>query len=276
METGNSSNQGLEIFWNNQSGYGRSDFLNYGQGGGGGFTWNTTNSTNVGTPKLLAVLDTTGLSLSSNLTCSNAVITGTLNNSNISNIGNLQYLDTSSSLTTQLSNKQPLLTSSSPITCSTLTLSGNITLNSSYNSGPNASSQLGYSSYNVQTNTATYSISPTLLNNQATVQISLPSMGYYVISTLAQITIAASTTNARFSTIVKDNKTPTNYTLLLSPVNTYFPSTATGTIFTMNSIACHYNNLAVNTLLTVYFSCQSSVGTASLNTNFYIQYVRIG
>ena len=70
LPTTSSGNLGLGIYWNTVGGLGESDFLNYSQGGVGGFAFYNISSTT--TPKLLAQIDNNGsssCSCSSNSNC---------------------------------------------------------------------------------------------------------------------------------------------------------------------------------------------------------------
>ena len=74
------SKDGLGIFWNTSSGHGNTGFLNYAQGGDGGFGFYTASNTIA--PKLLLYVDASGnITNVNNISCSSITNSGTLTQS---------------------------------------------------------------------------------------------------------------------------------------------------------------------------------------------------
>ena len=87
IPTTSSSDRGLGIYWNVDVGLGETTFLNYGQKGGGGFTFYTCTITN--SPSMILRIDPGGNLFCSALNCTSVVNSGTLQCTGLSSTGNI-------------------------------------------------------------------------------------------------------------------------------------------------------------------------------------------
>jgi len=87
IPTTSSSDRGLGIYWNVDVGLGETTFLNYGQKGGGGFTFYNCTITN--SPSMILRIDPGGNLFCSALNCTSVVNSGTLQCTGLSSTGNI-------------------------------------------------------------------------------------------------------------------------------------------------------------------------------------------
>jgi len=187
----------------------------------------------------------------SNLTVGNLTVSGTINSSSISNIANLQYLDISSSLTTQLTAKQNKIYTNSTLSFQNLTLSGTFNNASVANVGnlqyldisSSLTTQLGTKQPNLTTSTPLLgqSINGTSLSN---------------IGNLPYLDVSSSI-NSQITTI--NNNVSTNTTNI---------ATNTSNIATNTSnIATNTTNITTNTTNIATNTTNIATNTANITTN---------
>jgi len=201
------------------------------------------------------------------LTSSTALLGSTLNNASLTNIGNLQYLDISSSLTTQLSNKQATITSSTNLSINNLTCAGSLSFPSNSIS---TSAINGYSAPSTLLSSAnTWSAAQTFSSISCTSETDTGLLTAYEISEKLNSVSGSSSFTLNYASgsvfYISGTQPSSNFTVSITNIPTTTTNQYTITLIYNSSTACYCNSIsATNTSsASIYSGVPKYIGGAA-------------